>query len=95
VDVTLGIARKLKVDDVRDVIDVNATRCNIRCYENIDVTLAKAVEGALSGPLALVSVNGGGAKSRAAELLGEPARLVLRAREDNSALHVRSAEQIL
>ena len=48
VNVQLGVIRQVIVEDVRDVVDIQATRGHIGGHQHFDLGIAEAVEGAFT-----------------------------------------------
>ena len=86
-DVVLGLARRIEVDDRGDGIDVDASRRYVGRDQSLDPTGRELLER--SGPLTLRSpaVKGDGSDSTPRELFREPVGAVPSAREhDGTAL---------
>src|SRR3954452_18399857 len=79
VHVVLGHHRELEVHDVRERLDVDAARGDVRGDEDVGTSGLEVVEGADPLALALVAVDGRGVDPVPAELLGKAVRAVLRA----------------
>src|SRR5687767_679949 len=86
VHVILGHVRQFEIDDVRQLLDVEAARGDVSCDEHGDAAVLKLGEGARARRLALVAVDRGAADAVLLELFREPVRAVLGAREDEHLL---------
>ena len=54
VDVVLRVMRHIKIDDHTDVVDIYSTADDIRCYQNLDVSVGKVVNNFL--PFSLLQI---------------------------------------
>ncbi len=86
VDVLLGHVGQVVVDDVRDIVDVDAARGDFGGDENTRLALLEAVERTGALALALVAVDGVGVEAGAFQLLRDAVSAVLGAGEDQRAL---------
>ena len=94
VDVVLGDHRQLEVDDVRERVDVEAARGDLgRDEDRVPVGL-EVGERADALRLALVAVDGGRGDAVPLELLGEPVRAVLGAREDERLVDAAGLDEV-
>ena len=93
VDVGLGLVRHVKVDDVRDAVDVEPTRGDIRSHQHIERAVAEAIECSLTRVLTLVAVDGLSADLRLGELAHHLVGTVLGAGEDQRAFDRGIAER--
>ena len=80
--VILGHVGQVEVDDVRQLLDVEAARGDVGRDQHLHLAGLEVLQGADARGLALVAVDRSGADSGALELLGEAVCAVLRARED-------------
>ena len=71
VDVQFGIIRQVIVEDVRDVVDIQAARGHIGGHQHFDLGIAEAVEGAFTGILVQVAVQGFGGETARAQCSGQ------------------------
>lgn len=81
-DEILGNLGQVKVHDMGDAVDVNATGRDIGSYEDSVLPLLESTKGPVALALGAVAVNAGGLDARAGEFLGQPVRSVLSAGED-------------
>ena len=86
VDVLLRHVRQVEVDDVGDVVDVDAARGDFGGDENARLALLEAIERTGALALALVAVDGVGVEAGAFELLRDAVGAVLGAGEHQRAL---------
>ena len=91
-DVGVGVRRDVVVDDVRDVIDVEPARRDVRCHENIEGTVAEAVHDAVTLVLRHAAVERRGVVAMAGELLGKVLDLAARPGEDERRGRVLEVE---
>ena len=94
------VVRRIEVDDVRDRIDVQATRCDVGRHEGVGVPAREALEGARALRLRHVAVQGRDADAAALEARRQPARAALGAHEHERELalvpqHVDEAVELL
>ena len=82
VHVVLRHIRKVIVHDVRQLLNIEAARGDIRRDEHLDLLILKVSEGLGAGVLALVAVNGGSGQAVFDQLLAEAVRGVLHTGED-------------
>ena len=82
VHVALVLCRRVEVDHVRDVVEIEASRGDVGGHEHADLAGLELPERPLSGVLAPVSVHRGRTHSVACELRDEPVRSALRPHED-------------
>ncbi|VVE50525.1 hypothetical protein PCE31107_04673 [Pandoraea cepalis] len=81
VDIVLRHFRQVEVDHVGQLVDVDAARGNIGRNQHLQCAALEFGERARAGALTLVTVNGERRNAALRELLGEPVRAVLGARE--------------
>jgi hypothetical protein len=86
VGVGIRRVRHVEVDDVRDALHVDAACRDVRRHQHVEVSLAEALHGAIALGLRHVALEADGAVAGTIELLRQPARPVLRAREDDGRL---------
>ena len=94
VRVGLGLVRRIEVDDVRDVVDVEPAGCDVGGDERAHLAGVEARKRALALRLALVSVNGDGVDLVAAQLLDEPICTGLRPDEDERQAALFGLQQL-
>ncbi len=94
VDVVLGDHRQLEVDDVRELLDVDAARGDVGRDEQVDAAGLEVVERAHPLRLALVAVDRGGADAVLLELQGEAVGAVLGAGEHERLLHAAQRDEL-
>ena len=92
-DVSFRHFRQLEIDDVRDLIDVDAARRDIGGDQHADFRAAELLECAFALALALVAVDGRDADAVVFQMLGDLVGAALRAGEDKRALQVDVAEK--
>ena len=85
VDVDLLVLGALVVDDVGDVVDVDAAGGHVGGHQDVHLVVAEGAQGLLAGPLAEVAVQGPGGETAGAQVVGHPGRRALGAREDDGA----------
>mmetsp|Transcript_8483 Transcript_8483/g.18492 ORF Transcript_8483/g.18492 Transcript_8483/m.18492 type:complete len:297 (-) Transcript_8483:612-1502(-) len=68
-DVVLGIARRVVVDNEGDAFNIKATSRNICGHKQLDPALLQAIQSLLASPLVLVSVHGAARNTVAIQLL--------------------------
>ena len=73
--------RQLEVHDVRQLVDVETARGDVRRHQHFDHTLLEIRQRLGARTLALVAVNGGGADAIFAKLIGETVGAVFGAHE--------------
>jgi hypothetical protein len=91
--VALRNVRQLVVDDMRDLVDVDAARGDIGRDQNARESLAEAVERGLTLTLALVAMDREHTNAAMLECLANAIRATLRAREHDHTPHLRILEQ--
>ena len=87
VDVIFGFHRQVKVDDVRDVVDVDAACRDVGCDEDSRPPVTEAVQRALPRGLRLIPMNGIARNTCEEQPLGNLVGTVFGAREDERPLH--------
>jgi hypothetical protein len=85
VHVDFGFVGQIEVEDVRDVLDVDAAAGNVGCHEDEDLSISETFQGSCSCSLTLVSVNGVCRDADLLELLSQTVGAVLRSCEDDTA----------
>ena len=85
VDVAFGLVGKLVVDDVGDVVDVDAPGGDVGRHQDAGAPAAKPFEGALASALGLVAVDRLGGDAAFIELRGDTVGPMLGAREDENS----------
>src|SRR5699024_75565 len=83
VDVDLLVLRALVVDDVGDVVDVDAARGDVSGDQDVDATVAERGERLLAHLLVEVAVQGPGLEPAVAQLLAQSVGRALRPGEDD------------
>jgi hypothetical protein len=83
VDVGLLVLGALVVDDVGDVLDVDAACGDIGGDEDVDLAVAEGPQRLLAGALTEVAVDGGSGEPALGQLVGHLGRGALGAREDD------------
>ena len=86
VQVGLLVVRALVVDDVRDIVNVNAACRDVSGDEDIDLAVAEGAQGLLAGTLAEIAVDGADGEAALGEVVADALGLALRAREDHDEL---------
>ena len=81
-DVGLLVLGALVVDDVGDVLDIDAAGGHIGRHQDVDVAMPEGAQRLLSGALSEVSVDGGGGEAALDQLVRHSGRRSLRAGED-------------
>src|SRR5690606_29552678 len=71
VDVGLLVVRALVVDDVRDVVDVDAAGGDVSGDEDVDLAVAEGPQGLLAGALAEVAVDRRCGEATVGQLVGD------------------------
>jgi hypothetical protein len=82
VHVCLGHLGQIEVDDVADLVDVDAAGRDVGRHQHADLAALEVGEGALAGVLRLVAVDRLGALAGLGQVLGDPVGAVLGAGED-------------
>ena len=97
VHVGLAVFRRVVVDDVRDVVDVDAAGGDVGRDEHVDLAALEGLEGTLTLRLALAAVHGAGVDADVVEATREAVGAVLGAHEDDreTALLLEGVEQEL
>ena len=85
VDEIFGYFGQVKIDDVRDVLDVNTAGSDVGGDQNAVAALLKSSQGGVALGLRAVTVNHGGGKAVAIEILGDAVGGTLGAGEDQAA----------
>ena len=85
VDVDLLVLGALVVDDVGDVVHVDAAGGHVSGHEDIHLALAEGTQRLLSGPLAQVAVEGAGGEAARGEVLRHAGGGALGTGEDDGA----------
>ncbi len=81
-DEVLGNLRQVVVDDVRDVLHVNAARGHVGSYQHLEASGVESAERAGSLRLGAIAVNHRRGEAVANQALGQTFRTALGARED-------------
>ena len=84
VDVDLLVLGALVVDDVSDVVDVDAAGRHIGGHEHIDFTVAEGPQRLFARALAEVPVQGGRGEAAGGQVVGDASAGAFGAREDDS-----------
>jgi hypothetical protein len=92
VDVGLSLDGHVEVEDVGDVIDIEAAGSDIGSDQDAGAAGLEAVEGLAALVLGLVAVDGLGDDTGTRELLADLVRAVLGAGEDQGASDFRSGD---
>ena len=82
VDVGLGLAGQIEVQDVRDALHVEAASRNIGCHQHFRAMGREVAEDSLPGRLALASVERVGRNPRLSQLPRDTICVMFRARKD-------------
>ena len=82
VNEVLGHLRQVVVDDVGDVVDVQAARSDVGRHQHLEAAFLKSAQGFVTLRLRAVAVNHRGIEALARQFPGEPLRAALGARED-------------
>ena len=93
-DVDFGFVGQVKVEHVRDVLDVDASAGDVRGHEDEHVAVSEGIEGPCPRCLTLVAVNRIRRDANLAELLCQPVRTVLGAREHDAARHHLAFDEV-
>ncbi|EKD35722.1 MAG: hypothetical protein ACD_75C01808G0009 [uncultured bacterium] len=83
-----GGIRHVKVDDMGDTQDINATGGYIGCHQNLVRTVPKAVESLLPFLLGKIPLQRGGTETGLFQMQGQTFRLMLGAGENEGALYL-------
>ena len=94
VDVDFGFVGQVKVEHVRDVLDVDASAGDVRGHEDEHVAVSEGIEGPCPRCLTLVAVNRIRRDANLAELLCQPVRTVLGTREHDAARHHLAFDEV-
>ena len=94
VDVIFGHVGQVKVDDVRQLINVNAARRDIRRDEDTHRSVLEGSDGPVALTLALVAVDCAHLQTTGGEVFGDAICPALGPREDQCADHVVIVEQV-
>ena len=84
-DVDLLVLGALVVDDVGDIVNVDATRGNIGCNQNIDLAITESAQSLLTRTLTEVAVKGSNRETALAKLVGNARSRTLSTTENHSA----------
>ena len=95
VDVAFGLIREVEVHDVGDLVDVDTASGDVGRNQDGDAAGAEALEGRRAGALRLVAVDGSRGESVVLQILDHLVRAMLGAGEDEGALHIGHAEDVL
>ncbi len=93
VHVGLLVLGDLVVDDVGDVVDVDAAGGHVGGHQHVDVAGAERLEGLLAGDLVQVAVHGADLEAALAELVGDLLRGALGAGEDHRGAATAGLQQ--
>ena len=93
-DVGLGDLRQVVVDDQRQLVDVDAARCDVGGDQHAAGSALEVVHRLHAGVLRLVAVNGARLDAGAVEDLGQLVGAVLGACEDQHLLCVGALQQV-
>ena len=91
-DVRLGVRRDVVVDDVRDVLDVEAACRDVGCHEDVEGAVAEAVHDPVALVLCHAAVQRGSIVAMTGELLGKVLDLAARPGEDQRRGRVLQVE---
>ena len=94
-DVAFGLIREVEVHDVGDLVDVDTACGDVGRDQDRDAAGAEALEGCRAGALRLVAMDGGRGESVVLQILDHLVRAMLGAGEDEGALHIGHAEDVL
>lgn len=86
VDVGLGLIGHIKIHDQGDVFDIDTAGGDIGGDEDGGLAAAEFIEGALSGILCFIAVDGLGAEAGMGEVAGEPVGTLFGAAKDQGEL---------
>ena len=92
VQVGLLVLGALVVDDVRDVVDVDAAGGDVGGDQHVDLAVAERAQRLLAGALAEVAVHGAGGEAALGELVGDLLRGALGAGEDHRRAAARGLQ---
>ena len=81
VNIRFRVKRHIEVDDMRDVVDVNAARRNVGRNQHLNVTFHEVIQGALTRVLRLVAVECDGIDAGHRQTFGNTVRATLGTRE--------------
>jgi hypothetical protein len=100
VQVGLLVLGALVVDDVRDVLDVDAAGGDVGGDEDIDLAVAEGAQRLLAGALAEVAVDGGRREAAVGQVVGDLravrlVRLKMMVRPRPSACRIRESSSVL
>lgn len=85
VNVALWLVRNVVVDDVADVVNINAARCNVGGNQDAGLTTLEVSQGCFARVLRLVAVNRFALEASVGKLLDDLVGSVLGARKDQHA----------
>ena len=88
VDVGLGVVWHVVVDDVRDVVDVDAASSDVCRDDDVDLAIRQALDDCLAGGLAQVAVDRVGGEAARVEVAGELGGPCASAREDEGRVEL-------
>ena len=94
VHVVLGHVGELEVDDLRQLVDVQAAGGDVGGHQHGDRAFLEAGQRAGAGRLALVAVDGGGGQAVLDQLLGQAVGAVLGAREHQHLVPAAFADDV-
>ena len=95
VRVRLGCARNIEVDDVRHRFDVNPSRHNVRCHQDVETMRSETLHGTLTRALRHVALEGHGTMTALGELFRKTLRPPLRTRKDDCGKDAILFEHVL
>ena len=86
-NIAFRLVGKLKIDDMRNVFDIDAPRGDIGCHQNPRRSRAKFVKRSLACILGFSAMQRAGRMSRLYKQFHDLVRAVFGARKDDHALH--------
>ena len=91
-DVRVGVGRHVEVDDVRDVLDVEPARGDVRRDEDVERAVPEAAHDPVAGLLGQPAVEGSGVVAPGAQRLGQVVHLAAGPGEDEGRAGVLDVE---
>ena len=90
--VGIGVGRHVEVDDVADVVDVEAAGGDVRRDEHVQRSVAETPHDPVAGLLGQAAVEGAGVVATAAQRLGQVVHLAARPREHERGRRILDVE---
>ena len=93
-DIILSNIGKIQIDNMRQLLNVDAASSNIRCNENTHIPLLETLESTSPCTLALVAVNRSRSQSLFVQSFGNTVRSMLRSRKHEHLLPIAGTNQM-